>query len=90
LDSDYETIFRRRAGLINVKSSNPQRKGYGAIPNSAVEPKEFIDFQRRAYKILSCSFGAFEIDTSTYSINETSKIILEYLHGANKSRVVCD
>lgn len=79
LDSDFETIFRRRAGLFNVKNSNPQRRAYGLIPKSAVEPREFIDFQRTAYKALAKHFNALEIDTSASSIQKTSNAILVYL-----------
>jgi thymidylate kinase len=77
LDSDYETIFRRRAGFFNVKNINPRVRAYGLIPKGAVEPKEFIDFQRKAYKILARSFNAFVIDTTKYSITETSNAIWE-------------
>lgn len=85
LDSDYQTIFRRRSGLLNVTNNNPQMR-YGAVPKTAVEPKDFINFQRRAYKVLSKLFGALEINTSFYSIKETSAIILEYFR-ANKFHV---
>jgi thymidylate kinase len=79
LDSDYETIFRRRAGLLNVKNGNPQSKAYGSIPKGAVEPRDFIDFQRIAYRALAKHFNALEIDTSISSIEETSNAISAYL-----------
>lgn len=78
LDSDFETVFRRRAPIFG---HNQAAKGrvYGAVPKSAVEPREFIDFQRKAYKILAKSFNAFVIDTSISPIEETSKALLEHL-----------
>jgi len=56
---------------------------YGTVPKSAVEPREFIDFQRVAYKALAKSFNAFAIDTSRNSVRETSDMILEYLQSSN-------
>jgi hypothetical protein len=79
LDSDYETIFHRRAPLFDASVSKPKRRVYGSIPKLAVEPKEFINFQRSAYRALAKSFNALEIDASTCSIKETSNIILKYL-----------
>jgi thymidylate kinase len=59
LDSDYKTVFKRRA--------------------RTVEPQEFINFQRMAYKALAKSFNAFVINTSEHSIEETSNAIIGYL-----------
>jgi thymidylate kinase len=79
LDSNYEIIFHRRAGLFNVKNSNAQGRAYGLVPAGTVEPRNFIEFQRAAYKVLARHFNALEIDTSTSSINETSNLIFAYL-----------
>ncbi|MHA1832379.1 MAG: hypothetical protein ACTSV7_00170 [Candidatus Baldrarchaeia archaeon] len=79
LDSNYETIFRRRASLLGSNNNNREKRGYGSVPKIAVEPREFIDFQRKAYKVLAKNFNAFEIDTSTSSIDDTLHSILEYL-----------
>jgi len=82
LDSDFETIFRRRAPVFGC-SYNEKGGVYGKVPKSAVEPREFIDFQRVTYKVLAKSFNAFAIDTSKTSVKETSDMILEYLRSSN-------
>ena len=82
LDSDFETIFRRRAPMFGCGHIEKGRV-YGTVPKSAVEPREFIDFQRVAYKALAKSFNAFAIDTSRNSVRETSDMILEYLQSSN-------
>ena len=79
LDSNYDTIFRRRAPYLHVNDCDQKRRSYGSVPRSIVEPREFIDFQRNAYRILARSFDALTIDTSESSVEETSKAILEYL-----------
>jgi cytidylate kinase len=80
LDSNFETIFCRRAPIFKSSDGNNRmKKDYGSIPEAAVEPREFIDFQRAAYKALAKHFNALEIDTSISSIEETSNAILEYL-----------
>lgn len=79
LDSDFETIFRRRAHFFNADDNNRKGRVYGLIPKSAVEPREFIDFQRTAYRALAKSFNALKIDTSKCSIEETFDGILEHL-----------
>lgn len=79
LDSDYETIFQRRAPFFNTKATKSCKKEYGAIPRSSVEPRVFIDFQRKAYELLAASFDTLMIDTSKHNVEETSKAILQYL-----------
>jgi len=79
LDSNYETIFHRRAGLFEVQNTNAQGKVYGLAPKGVVEPRNFIEFQRTAYKALARHFNSLEIDTSTSSIRETSNLISAYL-----------
>ena len=69
-----------------MDGSNQEGKIYGMIPKSAVEPEEFIDFQRTAYRILAKSFNAFGVNTAEYSIDRTSKRILNYLELVSKSR----
>jgi cytidylate kinase len=80
LDSDYETIFQRRAPLFGDKRYDENKKIYGAVPKSAVEPRDFIDFQRRAYHALAASSEALIVYTPEFSIEETHSIILDYLH----------
>ncbi|MGD0494735.1 MAG: hypothetical protein ABSB28_01685 [Candidatus Bathyarchaeia archaeon] len=79
LDSDYGTVFRRRAHLRGKKRLRRNDGNYGSLPRAAVEPQEFINFQRNAYKILSKSFHATEIDTSSRTIKETSNEIQKLL-----------
>ena len=79
LDADYSTIFRRRAPLITKPHLRKQRKGYGTIPRCPVEPKSFIDFQRKAYWTLAKSYNPLIIDTSDNSVDETFKMIIRYL-----------
>jgi len=79
LDTDYSTIFDRRAPLVTQKQSSSARRGYGAIPSCPVEPRSFIEFQRRAYASLSKSLDPLKIDTSKNSIKETSMIIIQSL-----------
>ena len=86
LDSDYETIFGRRACLHDAGTHRETNRGYGTIPREAVEPREFIEFQRTAYICLAESFGALTIDTSKHSVEDTGKAILEYLNCANRFR----
>ncbi|MEM2506177.1 MAG: hypothetical protein QXF61_03950 [Nitrososphaeria archaeon] len=43
------------------------------------EVKSFINFQRRAYRILAKRMGALVIDTSRFSIDETADIIIEHI-----------
>ena len=78
LDSDFRTVYKRRAHFYNV---DPQQKTrtYGALPKSAVEPQSFIDFQRASYKVLAKSFNALVINTPERTIEQTSSEILEYL-----------
>ena len=71
LDSDYETIRRRRA--------RKRKTAYDYSRGNYVEPRVYIEFQRTAYKILANSFHALIVDTSKTSIGETSKNILQYL-----------
>jgi hypothetical protein len=79
LDSDYKTVFNRRAHLHNAIEPAKRTNVYGAVPKSAVEPQEFINFQRAAYKVLARHFGAFSIDTSRHSVEETARMILNQL-----------
>jgi thymidylate kinase len=83
LDSDFKTIFKRREHIY-LDGYNQKGRVYGMVPRSAVEPEEFIDFQRRAYKILAEFFGAFVIDTSKSSIKKTSDTILNYLQSPDR------
>lgn len=78
LDSDFETVFKRREHIY-IDGYNQKGRVYGMVPRSAVEPREFIDFQRKAYRILAKSFNALTIDTSRSSVKKTSGIILNYL-----------
>lgn len=81
LDSDYEAIFGRRAPASDEKNGESQKaqKIVGSITKSSVEPREFIEFQRVAYKALAKSFNALAIDTSKLSVEKTSELILHYL-----------
>jgi len=80
LDSDYETIYNRRARLFGAENCRAKlKRGYGSLPSASVEPRDFIEFQRTAYKTLARSFDALVINTSNHSIEETSAAILEYL-----------
>jgi len=84
LDSDFKTVFKRRAHIY-VDGYNQKGRAYGMIPKSAVEPQEFINFQRTAYKTLAKSFNAFSINTSEFSVEMTSRSILNYLQLSSKS-----
>ncbi|MHA1834222.1 MAG: hypothetical protein ACTSV7_09530 [Candidatus Baldrarchaeia archaeon] len=87
VDADFETILQRREPLFYErirKQKNPKRKRkkvriYGYVPNHAIEPREFIDFQRKAYKVLATSLGAFEIYSPNLSVDETFNVILQFL-----------
>lgn len=80
LDADYATIYQRRAPLFHAKKcAQKGRNRYGLIPQSSVEPLDFIEFQRAAYKVLAKPFNALVINTSKTSIKETSDLILQYL-----------
>jgi hypothetical protein len=58
---------------------NRRRVTYGYVPDSAVEPEEFINFQRNAYRLLAKSVGAFEIYSPNFSVAQTFDIILQFL-----------
>jgi len=79
LDSDFETVFNRRAHLRFGESLQKKNRDYGSLPQSAVEPREFIDFQRSAYAILANVFKVTRIDTSERSVHETSNEIQKRL-----------
>jgi thymidylate kinase len=79
LDSDFGTVFNRRAPLRHRANCQQGERDYGSLPKTAVEPREFIDFQRTAYKVLANYFSAIKIDTSKHSIQETSEKIREEL-----------
>jgi len=88
LDSDFKTIFQRRAHLFAVPRNvsagcSKARKGsgekYGQVPRGAVEPSDFINFQRMVYNRLAKSTSALVIDTSTSSVKETFHTILQHL-----------
>jgi len=79
LDSDFGEVLKRRAQLRVKERLENSSRDYGSLPKSAVEPEEFINFQRTAYKTLADSFNAVKIDTSKRSIEETSKEILGHL-----------
>ena len=80
IDADYDTVFKRRAPLLeNGKFLAKSEKVYGSIPRSAVEPQDFIDFQRQMYCTLAKSTNALSINSSQHSIKETFDIIMRYL-----------
>ena len=81
LDSDFETIFQRRAHLFAgyCREREVSRGKYGQLPSGAVEPRDFIKFQRVIYKRLAKSTSALVIDTSKNSVEETFRIILQHL-----------
>jgi hypothetical protein len=80
LDADYETIYHRRAPLFGTREQIGKQQGsYGLVPESSIEPRDFIEFQRVAYSILSKTFNALVIDTSKTSIKDTSDMVLRYL-----------
>jgi len=84
LDSNYEAIHKRRVtSSCHAEEGFPQSANNYLIDNS-VEPRDFIEFQRTAYKVLADSFDALIIDTSNFSIEETSKIVLQYLEAPNR------
>jgi len=87
IDADFETILERRTPLFLermqkasalTRSSN-RRQIYGYVQDNVVEPQEFIDFQRKAYKMLAKSLGAFEIYSPDFSVAETFEMILRFL-----------
>ena len=81
LDSDFETIFQRRghsfAGHLKKKEISGEK--YGQLPSAAVEPRDFIEFQRTMYKKLAESTFALVIDTSKSSVEGTFHVILQHL-----------
>lgn len=81
LDSDFETIFKRRAKLFGARGKEMEEPGekYGQLPSAAVEPRDFIKFQRTIYKRLSKFTSALVIDTSKSSVEETFHTILQHL-----------
>jgi len=87
VDADFATILERRKPLFFARTQNLQNprenrkitRVYGFVPNHAVEPQEFIDFQRKAYKMLAKSLGAFEIYSPEFSVDETFDVILKFL-----------
>jgi hypothetical protein len=79
LDSDYETIWRRRLPTLAMNHAAKQEFGNRYSKQNYVEPASYIEFQRAAYRILAKSFGALIIDTSKRSIEETSKVIQQYV-----------
>lgn len=50
-----------------------------------VEPEEFIEFQRRLYRILATRTGALVIYTPDHSIAETSALICQALEDGDRS-----
>jgi len=80
LDSDYETIRRRRAPFcVSVDNLWERKTTHNYSKESYVEPQAYIEFQRTVYRMLANSFEALIIDTSRTSIEETSKKILKHL-----------
>lgn len=81
LDSDFETIFQRRAHLFAGYCGEMvgSRGKYGKLPSAAVEPRDFIKFQRIMYKSLAKSTSALVIDTSKNPVEETFHVILQHL-----------
>jgi len=91
VDADFATILERRKPLFFERKNslkNPSQKRrkprvYGYVPNSVVEPQEFIDFQRKAYKMLAKSLDAFEIYSPQFSVDETFNLILQLVEETN-------
>lgn len=80
LDSDYETIFKRRTPYpVSENYPQKQENAHNNLRESSVEPSVFIEFQRIAYRILASHFNALVIDTSKNSVEETSEIVRQYL-----------
>lgn len=88
VDADFEAIFERRKSLYYERLRDQRERRvkqkpvrvYGYVPNSVVEPREFIDFQRHAYRMLARSLNAYEIHSPDYSISEIFEIILGWLN----------
>lgn len=87
IDASFEAILKRRAPLFlervrkakNSKPNSRRQRVYGYVPDSVVEPREFIDFQRNAYKLLARSIRAYEIYSPSLSVDETFESILRLL-----------
>jgi len=87
IDASFEAILERRAPLFlervrkaqNSKSNSRRQLIYSYVPDGVVEPREFIDFQRNAYKLLARSIRAYEIYSPSLSVDETFKSILRLL-----------
>jgi len=80
LDSDYETIYQRRAPLCHAEDcAIEKKKTYDSLSKGSLEPRVFIEFQRTAYRLLAKSFNALVIDTSSLSVEETFSLILQHL-----------
>lgn len=86
LDTDYWTIFDRRAHLFGSKTKQQRVGAYGSVPSLGVEPQRFIEFQRECYKAFAKQFNALTIDTSKRGKEETHDTILKYLNSKNRTR----
>ncbi len=82
LDTDFETIYKRRAKFYNQRISKNRQSvfTYGEVPAAALEPNHFIDFQRKMYASFARSYNALVIDTSKSSLEETFDQIVAYLN----------
>lgn len=92
LNSDFETIYDRRAKLYNgLPVSNHRlllerpRFDYGALPPGILEPRYYIDFQRRMYTRIAAVYPALVINTRQNSIEETHMQITDYLNSFAKN-----
>lgn len=77
LDSDYGTIYERRAPNAKLLFDRYEKSDFHST--GSLESREFIRFQRAAYKNLAKVFDAVTIDTSTSSVEDTSSLIRKSL-----------
>jgi thymidylate kinase len=80
VDADYPTIRARRAKYYNTTRTEQKRLFKNDEPPAPnLEPKCFIDFQRKMYEKLAIKYNALVIDTSKVSVEETFSQIKKYL-----------
>jgi thymidylate kinase len=87
IDADFETILRRRVNVClgyarktqNSNINSKRQQIYGTVYHGLVEPREFIDFQRNAYRLLARSLKAHKIYSPHVSVEKTFKSIVELL-----------
>lgn len=84
IDADFHTIFERRKSVYNERIRDDsktlqmgKRSKYGYVPDAGVESREFIDFQRKAYGLLSKSLGAYYLYSPDFTIDEMFNSILK-------------